>query len=69
METINIKTETADAIRAAAPKFNLVASNRHEIVAPGIEQLHLNAFQAMKFNQFRKAKKLGVDAAIRRLIK
>lgn len=69
METYHIKTETADAIRAAAPKFNLVASTHNEIVAPGIEALHLKPFQAVKFNAFRKAKKLGVDAAILRLIK
>lgn len=64
-----IKSETADMLRDAAPRFGLVASQRREIIAPGIEALHLKPFDATAFDLFRKEKKISADAAIRRLVK
>lgn len=64
-----VKSETADMLREAAPRFGLVASQHREIVAPGIEAIHLDPFSAAAFDLFRKDKKISTDAAIRRLIK
>jgi hypothetical protein len=68
MKTYHIKTETADRIRAAAPALGLVASDRREIVAPGIEALHLEPFAAAKLETMRKAAKVSAETMICRVI-
>jgi hypothetical protein len=66
--TIQITTETGDKLRAAAPRFGLVASDRREIVAPGIEALRLDPFAAAKLEAMRKRAKVSAEVMIRRLI-
>ena len=69
MNTYQIKTETADKLRAAAPKFGLVPSEKREIVAPGIEASHLNPFAAVEFEKRRKKAKVSPDVLISRILK
>jgi hypothetical protein len=69
VQTFNIKSETADMIRAAAPKLGMMASENREIVAPGVEALHLDAFAAVQFDARRKAAKVSADVMITRILK
>ena len=68
MKTYQIKAETADKIRAAAPALGLVASDRREIVAPGIEALHLDPFAAAALEAMRKRAKVSADVMICRVV-
>ena len=69
MKSYTIKTETADKLRALAPTMGMVASDRREIVGPGVEMLHLNHFVAVEFDALRKAAKVSADVMIGRIIK
>ncbi|UUV43252.1 hypothetical protein RCCWILLIS_80 [Rhodobacter phage RcCWillis] len=69
MKTYQIKSETADKLRAAAPAFGMVPSGKREIIAPGIEALHLNPFAAVEFEALRKAAKVSPDVLILRILK
>ena len=62
-----IKSETADALRAAAPALGLSASATRNVVAPGVELIVLDPFTAIKFENMRKTAKIGVDAMIKRI--
>ena len=68
MKTYHIKSETAELIRAAAPALGLVASDRREIVAPGIEALHLEPFAAANLEAMRKRAKVSLDVMICRIV-
>lgn len=68
MQTYHVKAETADKIRAAAAKLGLVASDRREIVAPGIEALHLDPFAAAKLEAMRKRAKVGAETMMSRVV-
>ena len=69
MPSIQIKSETADLLRAAAPKLGLRPSDERETVAPGIEVVHLNEFEHLSLDTFRRAKKVSIDTAIQRIVK
>ena len=69
MKSYTIKTETADKLRAVAPILGMVASDRREIVGPGVEMLHLNPFVAVEFDALRKAAKVSADVMIGRIVK
>lgn len=68
MKTIQVSTFTADCIRAAAPALGLVASDRRDNVAPGIEAIHLPDFAFLKLDGMRKAAKISMEKAILRVI-
>lgn len=69
MKTIQVKSETADLIREAAPKFGMTPTSQREIVAPGIEAIHLNEFEHLALDKFRRAKKVSLETAIQRIMK
>ena len=68
MKSYQIKSETADRIRAAAESLGLVASDRREIVAPGVEVLHLEPFAAAKLETLRKAAKVSAEVMMNRIV-
>lgn len=45
------------------------ASDRREMVAPGIEALHLNPVAAVEFEALKKAAKVSADVLIGRVLK
>lgn len=67
--TFNIKTETADSLRAIAPALGLIANTSRNMIAPGVEVMELDPFTAMRFETDRKRAKIGVDAMIMRIVK
>lgn len=69
MKVYNIKTDTADSLRAIAPALGLTATTDRVVVAPGVEQMELDPFVALAFERQRKAAKLGVDAMIMRIVR
>lgn len=69
MQTYTIKSETADKLRAAAPVLGLKASPERDLIGPGVEQLHLNDFAALKFDKMRKTAKVSADVMIGRILK
>ncbi len=67
MKTLHITTQTADKLRRAAPALGLTLSDRREIVAPGIEALHLTDAEAMALETRRKAAKVSAEVMISRI--
>jgi len=67
MPTYQIKAETADALRQAAPFLGLTPSPQRNVVAPGVEALHLPDAVAEKFEAYRKRSKVGADVAMTRI--
>ncbi len=68
MPTYQIKTETADLLRAAAPRLGLTPAPSREMVGPGLEALHLPDLTAAAFDMKRKAAKVSADVLIKRIL-
>ena len=66
-KTIFLKTETCNAIRAAAPKFGMTAAPRNDdplvraLVPKGTEPVTLTKEEADQFHTLHKKRKISAD--------
>jgi hypothetical protein len=65
---LNVKTETADLIRAAAPRFGMVAAPP-VYIGPGLEALEVPETLGDYLTAKRRAAKVSLDVLLSRILK
>jgi hypothetical protein len=68
MQTFHVSIAAAEALRQAAPKYGLVASERRVRAAPGIEVMELTTEDADAFRRVMLEEGIGPSKAIKKIL-